>query len=157
MSAKNLEPIAPEVHRRLAVDLFNGVWELMEKPDRTRAESNRMLHAAHASRWHWEQIGKPENLDRGEWQVSRVYCVLCRAEPALYHARRCLEICEEHGIGDWDLAFAYEALARASAVANRAEDRLYYMKRAIQAAEAIADKGDRDLHQKDFVTIPECE
>jgi hypothetical protein len=27
-----------------------------------------------------------------------------------------LELCQEHGIGDWDLAFAHEALARASAV-----------------------------------------
>jgi hypothetical protein len=33
-------------HRRLGVDLFNEVWRLME----TRADDDRMLHAAHASR-----------------------------------------------------------------------------------------------------------
>jgi hypothetical protein len=36
----------------------------------------------------------------------------------VWHARRCLEICEVNGIGDWDLAFAYEALARAWRVAG---------------------------------------
>ena len=38
------------------------------------------------------------NLARGEWQVSRVYVLLGRAETAIWHARRCLEHCEEAGI-----------------------------------------------------------
>ena len=33
-------------------------------------------------------------------------------------ARRVLEICEGNGIRDWDLAYAFEALARASRVAG---------------------------------------
>src|SRR5687768_5218269 len=49
-------------HRKLAVALFNNVWGLMEKPNRTLAESDAMLHAAHASRWHWEQCGTAVNL-----------------------------------------------------------------------------------------------
>jgi hypothetical protein len=60
----------------------------------------------------------PENLARGEWLISRVYCVLGRSDPALWHARPGLERVEEAGAGDWDLAYAYEALARASAVAG---------------------------------------
>ena len=73
-----------------------------------------MIHAAHASRYHWGEAPecKPENLARGEWQVSRVYTVVGFPEAALRHARRCLDICEEHGLGDWDLAYAYEAVAR---------------------------------------------
>ena len=90
----------------------------METEDRTQAQDDRMLHMAHASRHHWEQVGTPANLARGEWLCSRVYAVLGRGEPSLHHARRVLELCEEHGIGDWDLAFAHEALARAHAVAG---------------------------------------
>jgi len=41
-----------------------------------------MIHAAHASRFHWGEIGKPINLGRGEWQISRVYSVLNRPESA---------------------------------------------------------------------------
>src|SRR5215212_5291328 len=103
--------------RQLAVDLFNGVWRLMETEDRTAAQDDRMLHMAHASRYHWEQVGTAAHLARGEWLCSRVYSVLGRAEPARHHAQRVLEICQEQGIGDWDLAYAYEALARAAAVA----------------------------------------
>jgi hypothetical protein len=100
-------------HSRLGVDLFNHVWTLIETADRTAAQTDEMIHAAHASRYHWWRADAgPEHLARGEWQCSRVYAVLGRGEPALWHARRCLEMCEANGIGDWDLAFAYEALAR---------------------------------------------
>ena len=54
-------------HRQLGVDLFNEVWRLIE----TRDDDERMLHAAHASRFDWGEAPecKPENLARGEWQV----------------------------------------------------------------------------------------
>ena len=93
-------------------------WTLMEKEDRTRDEDDAMLHMAHASRHHWGQVGTAANFGRGEWQCSRVYALLGRAEPCLHHAQRYLDICLENGIADWDLAFAYEALARGHAVAG---------------------------------------
>ena len=115
-----------------------------------------MVHMAHASRYHWEEsrLGGPANDARGEWQVSRVYSVLGRAEPALYHARRCLEICEANGIGDFDLAFAYEALARASAVAGDGEAARGYVDQARAAREGIAEDDDRELFDADLATIP---
>ena len=143
-----------QVHRRLAAELFNRVWSLLEQPDRDQAMDDTMLHAAHASRYHWGEVGTSVNLARGEWQVSRVYAVLGRAEPALYHARRCLEICEAHGIGDFDLAFAYEALARAAAVAGDAEQARAWTEQALAAAEAIAEDDDRELLLSDLESIP---
>jgi DNA-binding transcriptional MerR regulator len=123
--------------RRTAADLFNGVWRLLEKEDRSVEEDDRMLHMAHASRYHWGQVGAPVNLSRGEWQCSRVYSVLGRAEPALHHARRGLEICQKHGIGDWDLAFAYESLARAHAVAGDTDQARAWTEQALADLEAI--------------------
>ena len=38
--------------------------------------------------------------------------MLGRAEPALHHARRCLELATEHGLGPFDVGAAHEALAR---------------------------------------------
>ena len=113
-----------------------------------------MLHAAHASRFHWGEVGEPVNFARGEWQVSRVYAVLGRSEPALFHARRCLEICRAHQIGDFDLAFAYEALARASAVAGRPDDAARYAELARQAGEQIAEQDDREIFFADLATVP---
>ncbi|MFI6316589.1 MerR family transcriptional regulator [Nonomuraea sp. NPDC050556] len=140
--------------RRTAIDLFNGVWRLMEKEDRSAEDDDRMLHMAHASRYHWGQVGAPVNLSRGEWQCSRVYSVLGRAEPALHHARRGLEICRAHGIGDWDLAFAYESLARAHAVAGDKEQARAWTEQALSAAEDIAQDEDRELLLTDLESIP---
>jgi hypothetical protein len=108
--------------RRLAADLFNLVWTLMETPDRTPDEDERMLNAAHASRFHWGEVGGPVNVARGDWQISRVYAILDRPESALHHAARCLETCRRYGVGEFDVACAYEALARPSALADRRED-----------------------------------
>jgi hypothetical protein len=52
------------------------------------------------------------------WLISQVYAVLGRAGPAQHDARPVLDLCQEHGIGGFDLAFAYEALARAHAAAG---------------------------------------
>ena len=146
--------IEPDQQRQLAVDLFNGVWALLEKPDRSRADDDRMLHAAHASRYHWEAVGEPVNLVRGEWQCSRVYAMLGRAEPALHHARRCLELCQQYGIGDFDLAFAYEALARSFALAGDTERAGEALGHAREAGERIAEDDDRELFERDLASIP---
>ncbi len=65
-----------------------------------------------------------------------------------------LDICQENGIGDWDLAFAYEALARAHAIAGDAVQAREYTDQALAAAEDIAEDGERDLVLADLETIP---
>ncbi len=140
--------------RQLAVDLFNFVWRLLEKPDRTREEDDTMLHAAHASRFHWGEVGAPVNLARGEWQVSRVYSTLGRAEAALHHARRCLELCEVSEVEEWDLPYAYEALARAEGVAGKRTEAERYERLARQATERVTDADDREHLLRDLATLP---
>lgn len=145
--------LSAEAQRRVASDLFNLVWQLLDTPERTSEQDERMLHAAHSSRFHWGEVGEPVNLARGEWQCSRVYAVLGRAEPALHHARRCLELCEANGIGDFDLAFAWEALARAHAVRGDAEEATRCLDRAREAARAIGEDEDRDIVLGDLADI----
>ena len=137
--------------RQLGVDLFNETWRLL----RTREDDVRMLNCAHASAYHWSAAPecKPENAARGEWLVSRVYTVLDRGEPALLHAQRCLAICEENEVEDWDLPFAYEAVARASLVAGEREEAQRYEQLARAAGEKIADPEDRELLRRDLATL----
>ena len=141
-------------HRRLGKDLYNHVWTLLETADRTAEQTDEMIHAAHASRWHWTVGGEPANRARGEWQCSRVYAVLGRGEPALWHARRCVELCEEHGLGDWDLAAAYEAMSRASLVAGDDAAARSWKDRATSALADIADPDDREPIEADLATLP---
>jgi hypothetical protein len=143
-----------EIHRKLAVELFNAAWDLMDKESRTTAENDTLIHTTHASRYHWAQVGEPVNLARGEWQVSRVYTVLTRFEPATYHAQRCLDICLENGIADWDIAFAYEALARAWSLSDDTGERDRFLAQAIEACQNVADEEDRQIVLNDLKTIP---
>lgn len=146
--------LEPETQQKLGVELFNYAWTLLEKDDRTERESDRMIDAAHASRLFWEEAGEPANHVRGEWQISRAYATVGRGEPALFHARRCLELCEIHSIGDFDLAYAYEALARAHAMAGNDADARRSRDQAYEAAKQVADDDDRELVMSDLATLP---
>ena len=141
--------------RSLGIELFNKAWALMEKPDRSPEADDELLHCAHASAYHWLQVGTAANRARSEWQCSRVYAVLDRAEPALHHARRCLELCESapDEIEEFDLPFAFEALARAHAVAGDETQAREWLDRARAASEKIADEDDRVLLEADLANI----
>jgi len=113
-----------------------------------------MVHAAHAARYHWGHAGTPLNVSIGEWQISRVYAVLGRAEPALYHGRRALEIARRGGLGRFYLAYAYEALARAAAVAGQRRARDRHLAQARRIGATVRDGDDRRMLLDDLATIP---
>lgn len=142
-----------KIHKKFAVNLFNRTWELIEKEDRTREEEDEMIHTVHASRYHWGQIGTPMNFERGEWQISRVYAILDRPAAAIHHAMRCLEICQENKIYDFDIAFAYEGLARANKVAGNKIEAKKYWDLGKEAGEKIAKKEDKDYFMSELEKI----
>jgi hypothetical protein len=152
----NLTELDGATHRALGVALYNHVWTLLETADRTPAQVDEMIHAAHASRFHWSRAegSEPVNLARGEWQCSRAYAVLGRGEPALWHARRCLAINEANGSADWDIASAYEAMARASLVVGDLDAAADWKARATAALDAIADQDDREIIEGDLAALP---
>jgi hypothetical protein len=148
------EPIVTkEEHRKLAVALFNLTWSFLDKKDRTKEDDDKMVHAAHASRFHWGEVGTPLEFERGEWQISRVYSALKRSEPAMYHAKRCLEICKEHQIGDFDIAFAYESLARACAISGLKAQCKQNMELARKTGEQIKSGEDKNYFFSELKTI----
>lgn len=131
-------------HKKQAVDLFNKTWDLIDKGDeRTDEETFLMIHCAHASRYHWTEVGEPVHLARGEWQISRVYALLGMAEQALLHGQYSLDLCLDNQIKDFDLAFGYEAIARAAALLKDEELFDGYVALAKDAAEGIADPEDK--------------
>lgn len=142
-----------EAHRKFAAEFFNGVWTLLEKEVRTPAEDDQMLHGAHASRYHWSFVGDASNLGIGEWQVSRVYSVLGRPEPAAYHARRYLELATVHGLGPFHVGFAHEALARAAAVAGDASACEAHLRQAREQGAQVEDEEERNLLFADLGTV----
>jgi hypothetical protein len=136
--------------QQLGVDAFNETWRLMI----SREDDELMLDCAHTSSYHWAVAPdcKPENRARSAWLLSRAYTVAGLAEPALRHADRCLELCEQNELRDWDLAFAYEGLARANLLAGERDAAASYVKLA-QAVE-IAEDEDREQLAGDLATLP---
>jgi len=149
------EALDRETQRRLAADCFNKTWTLMEKESRTREDDDEMAHCAHASAYHWSQVGTAANRARGEWQCSRVYAILGRVEPALHHARRCLELVEAAPAEteEFDLPGAYEALARAHSVAGDLGEARRYVELGRDVTAKIADEDDRRLMEADFASV----
>ena len=155
MAEKTEKNDVKKTHRELAVELFNKTWDLMDKEDRTAEDTDHMIHAAHASRYHWGVVGEPLHWQRGEWQVSRVYAVAGHPESCLYHAQRCMVITETYAIGGFDLAFAHEALARAFSLLGDAEKMDKHLALGKEAAENVQDKDDREycLSELDNIKI----
>ena len=141
------------VHRKLAADLFNEVWTLLEKPNRSPEDDDRMIHAAHASRFHWQDIGSPREWSIGEWQISRVYSVLKRAEPAIYHGQHALKWAREHSVAPFFIAYGYEALARAHAVAGDVDSAKKHIAQAREVGATIPDPADQKHVEDDLATI----
>ena len=146
-----------ESHRAFAVDLFNLTWDLLEKENRTAAEDERMVHAAHASRFHWGEIGEPRNLAVGEWQIGRVYATLDEPQSALRHARRSLEIIEENEISGFHRGSTYEGVARAYSVAGDPSEARRYIQLARREAEKITDPKEIEVLLGQLAEIPEAD
>jgi len=144
-----------EQHREFAIQCFNGVWDLLEKSDRSKSDDIEMIHMAHASRYHWGQVGSPLEFARGDWQISRGYAILGFGVMAFKYAKNCLDLCEKHDLGDFDLAFAYEALARASAVSGDIAKGKGYLSLAESAGGDIKKEEDRKYFQSELVSISE--
>ncbi len=140
-------------HRQLASTLFNQTWEFLDKT-RDESENQQMLLCAYASCYHWSQCGAELEQARGEWLISRVHSVLHQGEAALWHAERSLKICLENKIGGFDLAFAYEAIARAYATSGRFPESHTVAAQAREAAENIAEVEDKAYTLGEINTIP---
>lgn len=111
-----------------------------------------MVAAAFGSHYHWLQIGDEVNQQRGEWMIARVYTVLGDEHMAVKHASRCLEITEEFKdkMADFDIAYAYEGIARASALAGKVDEAKGYLDLAEKAGEEISDSEDKKIFQGDL-------
>jgi tetratricopeptide (TPR) repeat protein len=141
-----------EANLMFAKKLNGDVWDLLEKKKRTSQEQDLMIHAAHASLYHWLQVGTVLNQQRGEYVLARVYTAVGQSEAALRHAQRCLQLTGENPdvVQDFDRAFAYECLARAYACAGNRSEALFFLNEANRAGELIADLEDKKIFHEEL-------
>jgi hypothetical protein len=141
-------------HRRFAIEMFNRSWDLLEEPERSTDDDAEMLAAAFGSAWHWQQVGTAENRALGDHQISKVASHVGQPALALHYARRALEAIEIGHFGDWQVAAAYEGMARACAAAGDLAGRDYWVQRCTVALGAVPDAGDRSVVAQQLLHLP---
>lgn len=139
-----MDHLLKKFHLDMATSNFNKTWDYIDLKERTNQDNINMVHHAHASRYHWGIVGEPINLQRGEWQISRVYSLINMGESALLHAKECLRLTEEEKIGGFDLAFAYEAMSRAYKILRNNDKMNHYKQLGLGACEHIENKEDKE-------------
>ncbi|NIM95862.1 MAG: hypothetical protein GTO18_19350 [Anaerolineales bacterium] len=141
-----------EAHLEFAKKTNGEVWALLEKTDRTADEDEAMEYAAYTSLYHWLRVGTEVNHQRGEWMLAHVYTILGRDELALKHAYRCLNLTEANKgqMEDFDIAYAYEGVARAEALVGNQSEAVKYRQMAIEAGEAVEDEESRNIFTADL-------
>ena len=129
-------------------------WDLLDKSDRNMEDEEKLADYAHSSLAHWRKAGIEINLQRGFWLLSRVYAVLNQSEPAKKYAKRCLQFTLEYPaqMEDFDVAFAYEAMARSFALTGETEEFQKNYHLAEETGKSIKNEGDREVFQNEFLS-----
>jgi hypothetical protein len=141
-------------HRHFSAHCFNAAWELMDQPKRTPAQDEEMLRLSLASTWHWTQREDcaASNLSVGYWQTSRIYVLMGQADNARRYGLMALATVRDEEAPFYQ-GYAYEALARAEALAGDREKTVEYLGLARRAAERVPDDQAREMLEADLNTI----
>lgn len=140
-------------HRWFAIECNNGAWDLLEKPVRTAAEAEAMLHAAHAACWHWASAGTTVHRMRALFLLASVYAELGDARACTLYADECLSLANSRpeGFLASDMAFALENSARACALQGNLELARAKRREAARIA-AQLDAEDRQIVEQSLAS-----
>ena len=145
-------PADGDWHRRQAVQANNAAHPLLDAA-RDAARDEELLRLAYAAAYHWERATgrSPANDARAAYMISRALTATDQPARGLVSADRCLALCVEHELADFDLAYAHEARARALHALGRADEAAAAW-RSARSVE-VADPEDRAIVEADFATL----
>ena len=115
-----------------------------------------MINFAKASLYHWRKSPKyqPINEQRGQWIISHVYAVLGNSEQAIEYAKETLRLTDKHGFKDFDLAYAYESMARAYASSGKKLECKNWWEKARNTGNLISDIEEKNIFNGDLYSGP---
>ena len=139
-------------HHYMAIEMNNQTWSFLDKKDRNEQDDMRMINYAKVSLYHWRKSDKYSiiNEQRGKWLISHVYAILGKSDEALSYAKETLKITEDNNLKDFDLAYAYEAMARAYSITNNQNESKEWYKKTKVAADLIEGKKDKEYFLLDL-------
>ena len=143
-----------EANQFFAVSCNNAVWRLLCKADQSKDDKNEIINLAHASLWHWSRRAdcKMKNLQRGEYLIALAYVNAGRKEPAMYHAKRCVEITEANSAEreDFDLPYARLIMGMALRLNGSVAEAKKYLMEAERLGDEIKNEKDKEIFVGDL-------
>lgn len=148
------EPSDAAWHRRQGVEANNAAMRLLFAAEGSPADREELLRSAYAAAYHWDRAAGagPQNAARAAYVIARALLATGQPEAALASADRVLDLCDRHGLVDFDLAYGHEARARALLALGRTEDGTAAC--AAARAVAVVDPEDRAIVEQDFADLP---
>ena len=145
-----------KMHYYMGVELNIQTWNLLEKENRNKEDDVRMVNFAQASLYHWRKSHKFESVNeqRGQYTLSRVYAVLGKGKEALSYANEASRLTKEQDLKDFDLAYSYEALARANAASGNKKECVKWLEKAQEAGTLIQGEEDKKYFILDLESAP---
>jgi len=140
-------------HRRFAAAANNRAWELSVQ-NRSAAEDQEMLNAAHASAWHWAKVGTELNRMRATMLLAEVHALLGLGRSALAHAEAMRAYFLERQSPDWEVAFVHVVHSHAASAAGEAEKHRSSYVLAVAALEGISNDEERRNVASSFLHVP---
>jgi hypothetical protein len=153
-------PTAPfdesRAHRWFAVEFNNLAWDLLEKPDRTAEDDERLRHAAHAACLHWQATGSVLNDLRAHVLLTTTYAhlgpgrigtALCATHFAVERTGRSRTniLRPRHSSGQRRPRDAHSRTNRAGSTAAST---------SLEAAQSLTQTGDREVFERFYGTLP---
>ncbi len=136
-----------------AMECNNRAWSLSTEI-RSPKQDAEMLDAAHASAFHWGELGTELNRMRAVMLLAEVHSLLNLGATAYAYAEEMLAYFKSVDSPDWELAFAYCIYAHAASIAGPEAEYKGAYENAVLALEEIEDPEDQKIVQETFNHVP---
>jgi hypothetical protein len=140
--------------RYFAIEANNRAWQLASQRERSEIQLQEMLHAAHASAYHWNTVGTDLNRARAKYLLAEVHALVGFGASALSLATEALSYFETVDTPDWERAYLHVIHSHAAAAAGDAHSHAASYFTADAAVQSIVDPEDRRIVEQTFVQVP---
>jgi tetratricopeptide (TPR) repeat protein len=140
--------------RWFAVEFNNEAWNIIESPEKSPDQMERLVHLAHAACLHWSAVGDSLHRQRALDLLAHAYAAAGRGEQAVDYAEQARRLSEQHGDKQtpFDRAEACATMAVALAAAGRRTDAEPWRSKATEASKDL-DADDRSVINRILSTI----
>ncbi len=149
-AARPTESVVAHWRRQLAADCNNRGWQLAESAERTPAQTEEMLHAAHTAAYLAADLGTPQAVARAHMLLGLAHALAGHGTLALRYARASLDHFSTHGCPDWEIAMAHATMASAGHAACRPDLHEAHYREAAFLGSLIENPDERELFLKVF-------